>query len=440
MCPLAEILHAKGYNITGSDISEGDTLDRIKGYGIKVYMGHRAENIDGAELVVYTSAVKADNPELAAAEERNIPIAERCEMLGLIADRYRRCVAVSGTHGKTTTTGMLTQVLVGSGFEPTAVIGGRLPYIGGNGRVGSSDVMVCEACEYVDSFLELHPAISVILNVDADHLDYFKDLDGIKRSFKKFALQTSDLLVVNGDDENSRDVVKDLDRKKIFFGFGKGNDFYAENIKALPDARQSFDLMHDGKLLANVTLSVPGKHNILNALACAAVASYLGDGGEKIAKNLESFKGVHRRFEILGKKCGITVADDFAHHPTELEATLSAAMSMGFNTVWAVFQPHTYSRTAMLLDDFAKALSIPDKAVLSEILPVREENTYNIYSKDLADKIEGCVWFNTFEEITDYVCSKAKAGDMIITLGGGNVYLCANMIYKRLSDSESAAK
>ncbi len=437
MCPLAEILYAKGYNITGSDISEGDTLDRIKNYGIKVYMGHSPENIDGAQLVVYTSAVKEDNPELTAAKEKGVPIAERCEMLGLIADKFKRSVAVSGTHGKTTTTAMLTQVLIGSGYEPTAVIGGRLPFIGGNGRVGTSDIMVCEACEYVDSFLELHPAISIILNVDADHLDYFKNLDGIKRSFKKFALQTSKLLVVNGDDENSRDVVKDVDRTKIYFGFSPDNDYYAENIKSLPGARQSFDLMNNGKKLSSVVLNVPGKHNVLNALACAAVASYLGDDGEKIAKNLENFKGVHRRFEILGEKCGVTVADDFAHHPTELEATLSAAMNMGFKTVWAVFQPHTYSRTAMLLDDFAKALSIPDKVILSEILPVREENTYNIYSSDLAEKIDGCVWFKTFEEITEYVCENAKENDLIITLGGGNVYMCANMIYKKLSEKES---
>lgn len=440
MCPLAEILHTENYNITGSDISEGDTLDRIKGYGIKVFMGHHPENIDGAELVVYTSAVKPDNPELEAARKKGIPTAERCEMLGLIADRYKKSVAVSGTHGKTTTTGMLTQVLVGSGYEPTAVIGGKLPYIGGNGRVGTSDVMVCEACEYVDSFLELHPAISIILNVDADHLDYFKNLDGIKASFKKFAGQTSELLVVNGDDENSRDVVKDIDTPKLFFGFDSSNDYYAENLTTLPGARQSFDLMHNGEKLAFVHLNVPGKHNVLNALACAAVAHYLGDDGDKISKNLEAFKGVHRRFEILGKKCGITVADDFAHHPTELTATLNAAMSMGFNTVWAVFQPHTYSRTAMLLDDFAKALAIPDKAVLSEILPVREVNTYNIYSKDLADKIDGCVWFKTFEEITDYVCENAKDGDLIITLGGGNVYMCANMIYKKLSEKESGSE
>lgn len=436
MCPLAEILHAENYNIAGSDISEGDTLARIRSYGIEVYMGHRAENIDGAELVVYTSAVKHDNPELLAAQSKGIPTVERCEMLGLISDRYKKSVAVAGTHGKTTTTGMLTQVLVGSGYDPTAVIGGRLPYIGGNGRVGSSEVMVCEACEYVDSFLELHPAISIILNIDADHLDYFGDLNGIKRSFKQFVSQTTELLVVNGDDENSCEVVADSKLPKLYFGFGNHNDYYAENITAMPGARQCFDLMHGGEKLATVHLSVPGKHNVLNALACATVAAYLGDDGEKIAKNLESFKGVHRRFEILGKKCGITVADDFAHHPTELTATLTAAMSMGFKTVWAVFQPHTYSRTAMLLDDFAKALSIADKVVLSEILPVREVNTYNIYSKDLAEKIDGCVWFKTFEEISDYVCENAGEGDLIITLGGGNVYMCANMIYKKLSEKE----
>lgn len=432
MCPLAEILLSEGFQITGSDCNESDTLERIKGYGIPVHMGHRKENIGDAQLVVYTAAVKQNNPELVAARENGVVTLERAEMLGVVTKRYNRSIAVSGTHGKTTTTAMLSQVLIGGGFDPSAIIGGKLPFIGGNSYVGKSDIIVCEACEYVDSFLQLTPAISIILNIDADHLDYFHNLDNIKKSFNKFSKQTSNLLVINGDDENSLDATKDVDIEKITYGMSDKNDYYAVNITAEKGAKQSFDLMHNGKLLTKITLNVPGTHNIYNAMAAISVALYLGASPEIIAENLGKFTGVHRRFEVLGDPCGITVADDFAHHPTELTATLSSAMNMGFKRVWAVFQPHTYSRTAMLLDDFAKALSIPNKVVLSEILAVREENTYNIYSEDLAAKIDGCVYLKTFEEITDYICENAKDGDLVLTLGGGNVYMCANMIFKKL--------
>lgn len=440
MCPLAEILRAEGFELSGSDVNESDTLDRIKGYGIKVSMEHKAENIEGAELVVYTAAVKKDNPELLAAKEKGIPAVERSVMLGAVTRRYNRSIAISGTHGKTTTTAMLSQVLIGSGFDPSAIIGGKLPYIGGNSYVGQSDIIVCEACEYVDTFLQLTPAVSVILNIDADHLDYFKNLDNIKKSFNKFSKQTSRLLVVNGDDQNSREAVEDVALEKIFFGFQAGNDYRAVNLRVSHGAVQQFDLLYKGEKLTEITLNVPGKHNVLNALAAASVAHFLGDSPAQIAENLQKFTGVHRRFEILGKPCGITVADDFAHHPTELTATLTAAMEMGFGRVWAVFQPHTYSRTAMLLDDFAKALSIADNVVLSEILAVREENTYGVYTKDLADKIPGSVWFNTFEEITGYISENAAPGDLVLTLGGGNVYMCANMILKALNAKEFHAQ
>lgn len=435
MCPLAEILHSEGFELTGSDCNESDTLERIKGYGIKVAMGHRAENIGDTELIVYTAAVKADNPELVEARKLGIPCLERSIMLGIVTRRYNRSIAVSGTHGKTSTTAMLSQILIGSGFDPSAIIGGKLPYIGGNSYVGQSDIIVCEACEYVDTFLELTPYISIILNVDADHLDYFKDLDHIKQSFNKFAKQTSGLLVLNGDDENTLDAVKDVDLPKITFGTGSHNDYYAENLRSV-GACAIFDFMHKGEKLCEIELVVPGMHNLYNALAAAATAAYLGASPHEIADNLHKFTGVHRRFEILGKPQGITVADDFAHHPTELTTTLTAAMDMGYNTVWAIFQPHTFSRTAMLLDDFAKALSIPDKAIISEILAVRETNTYNIYNTDLGDKIDGAVCIDTFEDITKYICENAKPGDLVLTMGGGNVYMCANMILKALQTEE----
>lgn len=433
MCPLAEILHSRGYTLTGSDISESDTLERIRSYGIPVMMGHKAENIKGAELVVYTAAAKQDNPELVAAREQGIPTMERSVMLGVVTRRYADTVAVSGTHGKTSTTAMLTQILVNSGKDPSAIIGGKLPFIGGNGRIGKSEIMLCEACEYVDTFLQLTPAVSIILNVDADHLDYFKDLEHIIRSFHRFASQTTKALVVNGDDPNTLKAIEGVSLPVITFGLGKDNDYYAAEVAASAGVREHFTLMHKGEKLTEIALSVPGKHNIYNALAAAAAAHYLGVAPKDIAFSLHQFTGVHRRFEILGRPNDIVIADDFAHHPTELTATLTAAMQMGFQTVWAVFQPHTFSRTYLLMDDFAKALRIPDRVVMSEILPVREINTYNVHTKDLADKVPGSVWFDTFEEIADYIAAHAKPGDLVLTLGGGNVYQCAHMILDRLS-------
>lgn len=436
MCPIAEILMSEGFEISGSDMNEGETLDKMKGYGIPVYMGHAAENIKGAELVVYSAAVKPENPERKAADEQGIPCIERSVMLGVVCRRYKRSIAVSGTHGKTSTTAMLSQILIGSGFDPSAIIGGKLPFIGGNSYVGQSDIIVCEACEYVDTFLELNPFISIILNIDADHLDYFKNLDNIKKSFNKFAKQTTGLLVINGDDQNTLDAVADVELEKITFGFGENCDYRAVNVSADKGVHEQYDLLYKGEKITSVKLIVPGKHNIYNSLAAAATAHYLGATPNEISDNLHKFGGVHRRFEILGTPCGITVADDFAHHPTELTVTLNAAMQMGFNKVWAVFQPHTFSRTAMLLDDFAEALKIPDVAIVSEILPVRETNTYNIYATDLTAKIPGSVYRKTFEEITDYVCEHAKEGDLILTMGGGNVYMCANMINKQLKFME----
>jgi UDP-N-acetylmuramate--alanine ligase len=434
MCPLAEILMSEGFEIQGTDMNEGETLDKIKGYGIPVFMGHKAENIGDAELVVYSAAVREDNPERMAAAEKGIPCIERSVMLGIVSRRYNRSIAISGTHGKTSTTGMLTQVLIGAGFDPSAIIGGKLPFIGGNSYVGHSDILVCEACEYVDTFLELTPFISVILNIDSDHLDYFKNLDNIKKSFKKFAGQTTGALILNGDDDNTMDAVKDINIVKITYGFNDTNDYYADNISADKGVHETFDLMRRGEKLCTIRLMVPGRHNIYNALATAATAHYLGATAKEISENLSKFGGVHRRFEILGTPGDITVADDFAHHPTELKATLNAAMKMGFNKVWAVFQPHTFSRTAMLLDDFADALRIPHEAIISEILPVRETNTYNIYSKDLGAKVPGSKCIDTFEDITDYVTRNAKPGDLILTMGGGNVYMCANMILARLKE------
>ena len=435
MCPMAEILLRKGYSISGSDQNESDTLDRVKTWGIPVYMGQRPENIDGAEALVYTAACRPDNPELVAAREKGIPTLERAVMLGMLTEKYKELIAVSGTHGKTTTTAMLTQILVEAGRDPSAIIGGKLPLIGSNCLSGNSGGIVCEACEYVDSFLQLHPAVSVILNIEADHLDYFKTLDNIVKSFRQFADQTSRLLVVNGSDQEALKAIADQKGKEIVtFGPDETCDYYPAQLSEEPTACEDFTLMCRGKALGRVELAVPGWHNLLNALAAAAAAHSLGVEPEAICQALGHFTGVHRRFEVLGKFNGVTVADDFAHHPTELSAVLSSAMRMGYRQVWAVFQPHTYSRTYNLLEDFAKALAIPDHLIMTEILAVREENVYGIHTSDLAAKVPDSCWFSSFEEIAGYVMEKAEPGDLILTLGGGDIYKCANLIVKKYQE------
>ena len=428
MYPLAQILHAEGYYLTGSDNNETETLQAVRNMGIPVFLGQRAENIEGADLIVHTAAIMADNPELIAAKNSGVTVLERSELLGVITSRYSNAVCVSGTHGKTTTTSMIVQVLFSAGIDLSAFIGGKLPCIGGSGRAGKSDIMTCEACEFVDTFLKLYPDISVILNIDNDHLDYFGTIENSIKSFRKFAENNTGLLVVNGDDENTMKAVEGLDKEIITFGWSDRNDYYPENARSLGGAKSGYTLMYRGEPLAEIQLSIPGKHNVLNSLACAAVCIHLGMKPEDVAEHIDKFPGAGRRFEILGEVGGVTIADDYAHHPTELAATLRAAKEMDFNEVWAVFQPFTYSRTYLLMDDFVKALSVADHVVMSEIMGSREKNTYNVYTKDLAEKIPGSVWFNTFEEMADYTLANAKPGDLVITLGCGDVYKCAYMM------------
>lgn len=432
MFPLAHILKEKGFNVSGADIYESDTLQKVRALGIKVYTDHKESNINGQDLIVFSAAIKETNPEIIAAKKIGIPIIERSVMLGLIFNRYKNSVGVSGTHGKTTTTSMITSVLIDAGKKPTGVIGATLKKIGGNSCIGSSDIIVAEACEYVDSFLQLNPAISVITNVDADHLDYFGSLENVIKSFRNYAMQTSKLVIYNGDDTNATKAVANIPAEVISFGLGKSNDYYAKNISFGKMQNAEFDIIHNGETVAHINLSVPGKHNICNALAAYIVCSHLGVSNEDFEKSITKFKGAHRRFEILLEKNGITVADDFAHHPTEIASTLEAASKMGFKRVVAVFQPHTFSRTAMFKEEFAKTLSIADEVIVSDILPVRETNIYGVKATDLTDKIKNSHYIPTFEEICDFVIKNAQSGDLILTLGGGNVYKCANMIADKL--------
>lgn len=432
MCSMAEIMLSMGFELTGSDIYESDTLDRIKEHGIPVSIGHKRENVGDADLVVYSAAVQSNNPELIEARERHIPLMERAVLLGILTQKYKMPIAVSGTHGKTTTTAMLTQILVTAGYDPSAVIGGKLSFIGGNGRVGKSDIMVCEACEYVDTFLQLSHSISIVLNIDADHLDYFGSLKNIQKSFNKFISKTNDVVFIDGDDRNIDVAINGVEKKIITFGMDKSNDYHADNIVDGKGIGKTFSLISNNLKIADISLKIPGMHNVYNALAAASVAHYLGVNPQDISKALGEFSGVHRRFEVIGDVNGITVIDDFAHHPTEIKAVLTAAKGMNFKRVITAFQPHTYSRTYMLIDDFAEALSIADKAIISEILAVRETNIYDIYAEDLCKKIKNSNYLKTFEEISDFIVDYTKPGDLILTMGGGNVYKCADMIIDRL--------
>lgn len=425
MFPMVQILHSEGFYITGSDNNETETTKIERKMGIPVTLGQAAENIEGADLIVYTAAIMADNPELIAAKASGVPCLERSDMLGLLTRRYGKAVCVAGTHGKTTTSAMIAQTLLEGGFDPSAFIGGKVKALGGSGRAGKSDIFVVEACEFVDTFLKLSNDISVILNIDNDHLDYFGTIENSIKSFRKFASNSTGPVIVNGDDANTMKAVDGLDKEIITFGWSSKNDYYAENVCFLGGAKSGYTLMHHGKPICEIRLSIPGKHNILNSMACAAVCLYLGMNPEEMAEHIDKFPGAGRRFEILGEVNGVTIADDYAHHPTEIAATLKAAKEMDFHEVWAVFQPFTYSRTALLMDDFVTALSVADHVVMSEIMGSREKNTYNVYTKDLAEKIPGSVWFNTFQEMADYTMSHAAPGDLVITLGCGDVYKCA---------------
>lgn len=438
MYPLAQMLHSRGYHITGSDNNETDTLKAVRDMGITVCpLGQRAENIEGADLIVYTAAIMSDNPEFVAAKESGVPMLERSELLGIVTSWFEEAVCVTGTHGKTTVTSMITTILKLAGRDISAYIGGKLPLIGGSGCIGNDGTMVCEACEFKDHYLHLHPTIALINNIDEDHLDYFGDLDHIIDSFVKFGSKAQ-LIIANGDDANTARALERIDKPQITFGRDEKNDWYAKDIVCVNGLTTTFTIYYLDEKFADCTLNIPGEHNVTNAVAAAAAAYECGASAEEIAKGLSEFRGAKRRFDKYGEVNGITVCDDYGHHPTELAVTLRAAMKMGFNKVWAVFQPFTFSRTALLLDDFASALSIPDRCVITAIMGSREVNTYNIYDRDLAAKVEGAVCFEeqehdaNFELCADYVAENARSGDLILTMGCGDVNKCARLILEKL--------
>lgn len=429
MFPLVQILHEVGYEITGSDVNEGDIIERERKMGIEVKMGHSAANVHGAELVVYTAAVMQDNPEVAEAKRLGIATVERSILLGYVTNTYPHPICIAGTHGKTTTTAMTTQIMVMAGKEPAAVIGGKLPLIDAYGRYGTGREIVVEACEYSNTFLHMTPFYSIILNIDADHMEFFKTMENLKDSFRKFCLMTRNTILVNIDDMNTVEVVSSLDRHTVTFGRNVIADYRGVNIAEYRPSFFSFDVEVMGVCQEHIELSVPGEHNVYNALAAYAVSCMSGCTPGDCKRGIEAFKGAGRRFEFLGEVNGVTIADDYAHHPTELRATLEAAKKMDYNRVWAVFQPFTYTRTERLLDDFAEVLRIADNVVMTEIMGSRERaEDYTVRTADLAAKIPDSVWYNTFDEVVAHVMERAQPGDLVITLGCGDIYKAAKMM------------
>lgn len=390
MSGLAEILASRGHQVSGTDVKETAVTKHLQSLGIHINFGHRAENItDDITLVVYTAAIHDDNPELRAAHEKGIRIMDRAHLLGQIMDEYHDSVAVSGTHGKTTTTSMVSEILLAAEKDPTITVGGILPTIGSNLRIGNSPYFVAEACEYFDSFLQFNPFIAIILNVESDHLDYFKTLENIRRSFHAFAQRVPDkgLLAISEKIDNVEELTDGLTCHVETFGLSEKANWRAENIVHEADGRNSFDVYHNGAFFTTIHLHIPGEHNITNALAAIGASAFLGAAPEDCVKGLHHYTGTERRFQLKGKKDGITVIDDYAHHPTEIKAALAAAQNVQHNTTWCVFQPHTFSRTRFLFDEFGEAFGDADEIIIADIFAARETDDGTVSAAQLADRI-----------------------------------------------------
>ena len=429
MSSLAEVLVGMGLNITGSDMNESSNVLNLRKKGIPVAIGHNAENItDDVEFVVRTAAVHDENPEIQAAHAKGIPVFERAQAWGSIMQGYKNALCISGTHGKTTTTSMITTALELAGRDPSAVIGGKLPLINGYGKAGKGDDIVIESCEFAETFLKLTPYLSVVLNIDNDHLDYYGSMGELKFAFKRFALMTQFMIFANADDKNTMDVMYTLDRRVRTFGIQNDGDYQALNVNEYKPGFFEFDLKEWSKVTGHIRLAVPGYHNIYNALAMCAVCRFIGLTVEQCADAALNFKGAGRRFEVYGECNGALVVDDYAHHPTELRATLTTAKEMGYKRLIAVHQPFTYSRTKMLFNDFVDVLKIPDITVLTPIMGSREPNDPSITSAKLAAQIPGSVLVNSLEEAADWVKQNAREGDLVITLGCGDIYKASKMM------------
>lgn len=419
MRPLGLVLRGMGMEITGSDMNSSVSTDELISKGIRVYIGHSAKNVEGVDCIIRTAAAHNDNPEIAAARAQGIPVFERAQAWGVIMRAYKNAICISGTHGKTTTTSMVTQIFMEAQRDPTVMIGGMLPMLHSGHRVGNGDTIIMESCEYCNSFLNFFPTIAVINNIEADHLDFFKDLEDIQASFRKFAqlVPKDGYVIANGDDENTRKALQGL--SYLTFGIERGNDYHCENCSA---DGMKFDIYFRDQFYCHVALRVVGRHNIYNALAAAAASHVLGVSGEAVSKGLGEFTGAGRRLEYKGTCNGADIYDDYAHHPGELHALIEAVKTMGYSRIILAFQPHTYTRTKALFSDFVRELKTADLVVLAEIYAAREQNTIGISSRDLALQIPGSVFFETLPEVADYLRSVAQPGDIIVTVGAGDIY------------------
>ena len=433
MCPLAEVLAGMGLQVQGSDMSESDTVRQLRAQGIPVAVGHSAENLKDCALVIRTAAIHDDNPEIAGAIARGIPVYERAQAWGAIMQHYQNAVCISGTHGKTTTTSMATHIFMAAQADPTVMIGGTLPLLHSGYRVGRGDTIILESCEYCNSFLNFFPTVAVILNVEADHLDFFKDLADIEHSFHAFAdlVPQRGYIISNADDPGAREAVKGLSHPVFTFGIADPDaDCTAHNV-AFHDGCPTFDVVIRGETYAHVELHIAGRHNILNSLAAASAAYVLGIPGSAVEEGLATFHGAGRRFERKGTFHGADVFDDYAHHPAELHALLTTAQSMGYERVICAFQPHTYTRTKALFDDFVRELQLPDVTILAEIYAAREKNDIGISSQDLAAKIPGSVYCSTLDQVADQLAELARPGDLILTVGAGDIFRAGEKLLER---------
>lgn len=426
MSGLAHISLSDGFKVTGSDRSKSKITDKLELEGAVIFEGHNAKNVCGADLVVHTAAVKVDNPEMAAAIEQGIMLIDRAEFLGAIMKNYKHAIGIAGTHGKTTTTSMLAHALIYADADPTISVGGELDLIGGNIHCGKSDMFVTEACEYTNSFLKFFPTIALITNIEEDHLDFFTGIEMIRESFRSYAELTRDTghVVAFGDDENVRLTLENSDLNIITYGISDSNDYYAENI-VFNAGYPSFDVMKDGKIVCHVSLNVPGNHNIENALATVAVCILLEIDPDICAKGIETFRGTHRRFEKKGLLNGAVILDDYAHHPTEIKTTLKAAKAFPHSRIRCIFQPHTYSRTRTLWNDFLTAFDDADELILTHIYSAREVYDGVTDPAKLTDEIKSrgidAKYFEDFSDIVKYIKDTAKDGEIIFTMGAGDV-------------------
>ncbi len=434
---IAEIFLSRGYQVSGSDMKQSETTDHLIRHGARISFEHRAENVGGADLVCYSAAISKDNPELMAAIEQGIPTATRAEALGALMAGYETSIAISGTHGKTTTTSMISLILEHAKTDPTILVGGNLAEFHGNVKVGKSDYFVTEACEYMDSFLSLRPKVEIILNIDSDHLDYFKDIDHIANSFHRFAslVPCDGMLIAYSANPFVQAVIESVNCNVVTFGFSDNCTYYADNIKFNSMGMPSFDVYCPEGLLGSVQLSVPGEHNIANSLAAIACCHSLGVPAQSIINTLVNFTGTQRRFDVIGStKNNVRIVDDYAHHPTEIKATLAAANKMTHNKLWCLFQPHTYTRTMALFDEFAEAFSEADKLIFAEIYAAREKNIYKISSKSLVAEIKkhhpekDVYFFDDFSDMASFVYNNADEGDLVLTMGAGDIYRVAELI------------